>query len=79
VKAEFQFVRRLIAGLRNPQVAAAAVILVDRAGRQEYFTIADEGTRWLSVKVDVKSPGRRMESTAAIGASALPNPRDRND
>jgi hypothetical protein len=63
VKAEFQFVRRLIAGLRNPQVAAAAVILVDRAGRQEYFTIADEGTRWLSVNVDVKSPAR-----TAIGA-----------
>jgi hypothetical protein len=44
-------------------VAAAAVILVDRAGRQEYFTIADEGTRWLSVNVDVKSPAR-----TAIGA-----------
>ena len=57
MKAEFEMVRRLIAGLRNPQVVAAVVILVDRAGNREYFSIGDEGTS-VAVNVDVRPPER---------------------
>jgi hypothetical protein len=57
VKAEFQFVRRLIAGLRNPEVAAAVVILVNRAGDREYFSIGDPGTT-VTVDVEVTRPAR---------------------
>jgi hypothetical protein len=58
VKAEIEMVRRLISGLRNPEVAVAVVILADRSGRVEHFSIGDDGTT-VDVKVDVTQPTRR--------------------
>jgi hypothetical protein len=65
--AEAEMVRTLIAGLRNPEVAAAIVILVNRAGEKEIVAIGDAGCTVdaRQVVVDVVAPARRAAAVVA--------------
>jgi len=64
---EIDLVRDLIRGLRNPQVAAAVVILADRAGNVETFGIGDDGQSTEPDRVIVETIKTALRRLAPLG------------